>query len=712
MQEIELSIIVPVYNEQETVIKLLQQVDTVISGSKVNAEVIVVDDGSSDGSKQTLKETKFQQKDNFQFIFQDKNRGKGAAVRAGLEFAEGGYVVIQDADLEYAPTDLLELYHHAKSKNLDAVYGSRNLKKNNNKGPFFFYLGGKLITTVSNILFGQSLTDEPTCYKLVKRKLIDQIELNSTGFEFCAELTAKLSQKGVKIEELPISYTPRSKAEGKKIGWSDGLKAIWYFFKIKFATCNKWLLGVYVFLFFLSLYGLTWHKHFYAYEQETAQVALDLLQGDYNIQRAGLGAVLLYLPASVFFELFGLSDITYLSFVPVFYSALSVMIIFFLVYYLAKNKYLSLVTVVAVGLGSVVWPYAIIGVEYATTFYLLLLLLTLILWRKNKASLWLVGVIFGLLAIARSYGPVFGLPVVVYVAIVLNTERGLFNRQNISKFTELLLPSALIFFSALGLKYISLGTLSGSYSVAHEFQIETWWTGIYGSLFSFGKGIFFYSPLLIFVPFSFSKFYRKYKASSWFILSSFLLLFLINSPFKFWSDETWSSRKLVPVVVLSHLLLVPWFKHILTQQKSDFVIWCKKVVTILCLVVAVYVQVLGISYNLGNQLAVLRKNNLDSLEKMRYIPQFSHLSINSEMFLSYLGISNGKIEYKENSWFRWTLGKQDVIFHDKQLNLKPYSQPDILWIQSDRNITKAYFYVLLLLLMYSGFVLFCSYKYE
>ncbi|MFB6181741.1 MAG: glycosyltransferase family 2 protein, partial [Candidatus Magasanikbacteria bacterium] len=634
MSRFDLSIIIPVYNEESTLDEILEQINKITERSDINIEVVVVDDGSKDNSQEILKKSKLQNQDRFTFISHKSNRGKGAAVKTGLKHVSGEYVVIQDADLEYEPEDIIRLYNHADTKNLDAVYGSRNLKQDNQRGPFWFYVGGRAVTSVSNFLFNQSLTDEPTCYKLIKREILEDISFSATGFEFCAELTAKLAKRGIKIDEIPISYTPRTKDEGKKIDWLDGVKSIWYFFKIRFTINSCLWLGGLVFLFFLALYGLTWHKAFYAYEKETVQVARDLLQGEYNIKRAGLGSVLLYLPFTAVFELFNLSDLTYLSFVPIIYSALSVSILYFILYHLSTNKYISLITSTVIGTTSFLWPYSVFGIEYATTFYLLLLLLGLVLWRKKKASLWIVGSIFGLLAIARSYGPVFGLPLIIFFLVSLyEQDKAILGLPTVKKIFELLLPAALIFSFALGLKYINLGSFSGAYSLAHEFKIDTLWTGFYGSLFSFGKGILFYSPLLFLVPFCLTDFYHKHRAPFCFILISLMLLLLINNPFKYWSDEMWSTRKLVPVAVLMHIPLISWFSKLIEEKSKSLITSTKMAATAAVIIAGIYIQIIGVAYKPGKQLAALRTSNLDSLKKMRYMPQLSHLNINNQMML-------------------------------------------------------------------------------
>lgn len=227
-----LSIVVPTYNEERTIAQLLDRV-LAVDLSPTSKEIIVVNDGSSDGTAAVLE----RYKDRVIVLTHPKNRGKGAAVRTGFEKATGDFVVVQDADLEYNPEDFRTMLAHAMTHNSRVVYGSRILPRpegGQSQGGFFFYLGGRVLSLLTNILYGTHITDEPTCYKMIRRDVLQKISLTAEGFEFCPEITAKIARLRIPIEEVPIQYAPRSVSEGKKIRLRDGVIAIWTLLKNRF----------------------------------------------------------------------------------------------------------------------------------------------------------------------------------------------------------------------------------------------------------------------------------------------------------------------------------------------------------------------------------------------------------------------------------------------------------------------------------------------
>lgn len=201
---------------------LLDRIDAVKLA--VEKEIIVVDDGSTDGTQALIDFLKADR--GLACCFHDKNQGKGAAVRTGLTKASGDIILIQDGDLEYDPADYPRLIQPILDGKTRVVYGSRNLGQNP-MSYLRYYIGGRLLSWIANLIYRIHITDESTCYKVFEGKLLKGIKLDSRGFEFCPEVTAKVSRLGERIVEVPISYTPRSMEDGKKIGCADGLIAIW-----------------------------------------------------------------------------------------------------------------------------------------------------------------------------------------------------------------------------------------------------------------------------------------------------------------------------------------------------------------------------------------------------------------------------------------------------------------------------------------------------
>lgn len=231
----KLSIIIPVYNEGKTLEALLRKVIEVQLVHDIRKELIIVNDCSKDNSEEiTLKFIADHPDIEIRYDKHNVNSGKGMAIRTALKQVTGDYVVIQDADLEYDPEDYNVLLEYLITNNEKVVYGSRFLNKNNDHYSKVFLWGGRLVSFVTNILYGQSLTDEPTCYKMFDAQLIQSIPLNCTRFEFCTEVTAKVSKKGYKIREIPINYYPRKMEEGKKLKWYDGLEAVWSLLRYRF----------------------------------------------------------------------------------------------------------------------------------------------------------------------------------------------------------------------------------------------------------------------------------------------------------------------------------------------------------------------------------------------------------------------------------------------------------------------------------------------
>jgi glycosyltransferase involved in cell wall biosynthesis len=225
-----LSIIVPVYNEEKTVEQIIKKL---ISLRLLNweKEIIIVDDASSDDTNKIL--ASMAEKDQFEVMQHKINKGKGTAILTGIQKSKGDYIVIQDADLEYDPQDILELLQVVDETGAKAVYGTRFTEKAKDMVPFHRE-ANLFLTFLTNILYGSEITDMETCYKLLQRDLLLSLNLKAKKFDFEPEVTAKILKKGITIKEVPISFVKRGFSEGKKISLKDGLQAIWVLLKYRF----------------------------------------------------------------------------------------------------------------------------------------------------------------------------------------------------------------------------------------------------------------------------------------------------------------------------------------------------------------------------------------------------------------------------------------------------------------------------------------------
>lgn len=221
LEDVVLSIIIPCYNERENIINILDKIDQV---EEIRKEIIVVDDCSTDGTREIL-ENKVRDR-VAQLIYHEKNGGKGAALKTGFAHATGDIVIVQDADLEYDPMEYKDVILPIVEEKAKVVYGSR-FKNSPAKGYLANRLANKLLTVLSNLFTHQRLTDMETCYKAFRREVIQSVDIEEKRFGFEPEITAKISDMRIRIREVPISYYPRTNEEGKKIGFKDGLRAIY-----------------------------------------------------------------------------------------------------------------------------------------------------------------------------------------------------------------------------------------------------------------------------------------------------------------------------------------------------------------------------------------------------------------------------------------------------------------------------------------------------
>jgi len=214
----------PIYNEERTLFEIVEKVQKVVL-NLIDKEIIIVDDASRDKSNEIIERLMRKYK-NIKYFKHDTNKGKGAAIRTGIQHISGDYVVIQDGDLEYNPNDFKKLLKPIFDGKAEVVYGSRIMGSIEGfKIPTHYY-GNLFLSFLTRILYGQKITDMETCYKMMTKKLIKSLHLRSNHFDIEPEITAKIIKRGYKILEIPISYKARSFMEGKKINWKDGIIAI------------------------------------------------------------------------------------------------------------------------------------------------------------------------------------------------------------------------------------------------------------------------------------------------------------------------------------------------------------------------------------------------------------------------------------------------------------------------------------------------------
>ncbi len=228
----KLSIVIPVYNEKDTLKKIIKKVEAVkLEG--IEKEIVLVDDASTDGSAEILKE--LEKEKGYKVYYHLVNQGKGASLRDAFQLTTGDYVIVQDADLEYDPNDYKKLLRALDEQNADVVYGSR-FSGNYEDMSGLHYYGNKALTLLTNVFYGVMLTDMETCYKLLPGEFVRNLKIRSNRFNFEPEITAKILKSGMRIVEVPISYKGRTFEEGKKITWRDGISALATLIKFRFVN--------------------------------------------------------------------------------------------------------------------------------------------------------------------------------------------------------------------------------------------------------------------------------------------------------------------------------------------------------------------------------------------------------------------------------------------------------------------------------------------
>jgi len=229
-ETLTLSVIIPCYNEVDYIDEVIQSVEAV----NLADEIIVVDDGSVDGSRDVLQRIEAEKRPHLRILYHERNQGKGAALVTGFHAATSDVLLIQDADFEYDPREYPILLKPIQEGITDVVYGSRFLGGPRKAMNFWNMVANKSLTLATNVLYNAILSDMETCYKVFRREVVADMTIRARGFEFEPEITAKILKKGIRIYEVPISYNGREWTEGKKIKWTDGPFALWTLFKFRF----------------------------------------------------------------------------------------------------------------------------------------------------------------------------------------------------------------------------------------------------------------------------------------------------------------------------------------------------------------------------------------------------------------------------------------------------------------------------------------------
>jgi hypothetical protein len=439
---------------------------------------------------------------------------------------------------------------------------------------------------------------------------------------------------------------------------------------------NKATIALGVFLFTVAVYLLTWGPLFMGYEKETAMSALALWHGNYEMFRAGPMTAFMYFPFIALGSLFRSHAEAILTMVPLVYSAITAGILFLIFEKLTKKISVSIIASLSVSIGSLMWPYSRIGMEYSAMFFISLLALALLSWEEKNNSPLLVGAALCGAVLTKSYGILFVFPTFLFITLVLKSRGELKKIISPSFLLQLFGLTVMAIISLMAINYHLYGRLQGTYSLGQEFQVWSFWEGWFGTFFSFGKSIFIYSPLLLISAFYWPEFFRKYRPMALFVLGVFMMLLIITVPFSFWSDETLGVRKLMPIVPLLHVpLFLFWEKwgNISRLKKAGIIIFCG---------FSVYMQFVNSLYPYWRQLELLRPYNLDNLPTIRYAPQLTNFPLNNKFFLSYVNDrltgNPGHLRYLERSWMRCCTNPPaaDMFVANINISLLPFERPD------------------------------------
>lgn len=441
-------------------------------------------------------------------------------------------------------------------------------------------------------------------------------------------------------------------------------------FKINFATVG-------IFLFVLLL--LFKHNKFYGYEGETYNaINIFLNSGEIIQQRAGLISVLSHLPFAALNIFAKIENAQYLA-LP-FYIALTGSVFYLLTKNMFGDKrkafYLSLILIFS----TMLLPYSVFGMEHIFTFTVLSAFTSLFLYSKNenKYLLLLGGIFTGMAMQTKAYGILFLMPSLIYLFLIFSkNNKQVFSKKYFLKASLFLAP--ILFFVILGLWYnfAQFGSVfSTNYNLNNELQPISLWIGIYGILFSAGKGFFIYNPVAIIALFCFKDFLKRFKNEFIFIAIFSLIFIPFNAGFSFWTDEVWGPRKLLVLIPFALLPLGCYLDRI--NKKKIFLLAS-------IVLIGFYFNFVGTIYSYGKQLTLFREINLDSLQKIRYVPELNQIRINSLFLKSYLHKNyygdSSQFSYEEKSWMRNLINRENVILSGGSISLGDYDCPDALFFK-------------------------------
>lgn len=450
--------------------------------------------------------------------------------------------------------------------------------------------------------------------------------------------------------------------------------------------------GLYIFLFSLFLFGLFSHTRFYGYEKETWEAAwLFVKNGEFNASRAGWLHSFSYIPWVYFKLLFDKLNIATLSAIfpstaVAFYSALAPVVFYKIAWLIYQSKKIAVLLSLILAGATMLLPYSIIGMEHFLTLTFAALVYYLVKYAKEhrQSDLIWIGFWLGACYAVKAYAGIL-MPAVLISLLHLE-----FNVYKLS-FSDFLkripaFAAPIIFFIIISVFYnfIRFGNaVAGKYSLAWEFQYDSFWLGLYGYLFSAGKSVFIYNPILILSVFYYRKFFKQYRQYSYLFILLIVFFLMPQLPFRFWTDEAWGPRKLLPLIPL---LILPLGIGLQSQLLRSAI---SKVFFYGQLAASFIMQVLGSLYDYGTQMRVLRQTNLDSIHLMQFMPRLSHFVIHYTLFKSYLWqiLGHAPLEFTYNiwTWMRGLAGGQDIglIGGTLSLTLK-WARPH-LWILNPKN---------------------------